>query len=77
MDSGYASTQTKGEIVTGNSRFGDCNSEGKSLPGQLDLESSAVSATKGRIYKVVTGRSRNQRNSLTIGKNLKTLLCQP
>lgn len=74
VDGGHASTQTEGEIVTGNNRFQDCNSGGKCLPGQLDLESSAVSATKGRICKAVTGGNRSQRNSLTIGKKLKTLL---
>lgn len=62
--------------MTGNSRFQDCISGEKCLPGQLDLESSAVSATKGRIRKAVTGGNGSQRNSLTIGKKLKTLLCQ-
>ena len=71
VDGGHASTQTEGEIVTGNSRFQDCDSGGECLPGQLDLESSAVSATKGRIRKAVTGGDRSQRNSLTIGKKVE------
>lgn len=60
--------------MTGNSIFQDCNTGGKCLPGQLDLESSAVSATKGRIRKAVTGENGSQRNSLTIGKKLKTFI---
>lgn len=75
MDGGHAGTQTGGEVVTGSSRFQDCNSGGKCFQGQLDLESSAVSATKGRICNAVTGRNGSQRNSLVIGEELKTLLC--
>lgn len=76
MDGGHASTQTEGEIVTENSRFQDCKSGEKYLPGQLDLESSAASAAKGKICKAVTGGNGSQRNSLTVGKKLRTLLCQ-
>jgi len=76
VDGGHANTQTKGEIVAANSRFQDSNNRRKCLPGQLDLESSAASATKGRICKAVTGGNGSQRNSLTVGKKLKTLLCQ-
>lgn len=76
MDGGHAGTQTEGEIVTENSRFQECKRGEKCLPGQLDLESSSVSATKGRISKAVTGGNGSQRNSLTVGKKLRTLLCQ-
>lgn len=46
-DGGHAGSQTEGETVTGNSRFLDCRSGGKCLPGQLDMQSSAVPRREG------------------------------
>lgn len=62
--------------------FLDCSSEGECLPGQLDVQSSAVSVREGRIHKAVTGGwklkgtsykwfAESQTARLTAGEKLK------
>lgn len=55
VDGGHAVSQTEGETATGNSSFLDCSRRGECPPEQLDVQSFAVSATKGRIHKAITG----------------------
>lgn len=57
-DGGHAGSQTEEEAVPANSSFLDCSRRGEYLPEQLDVQSCAVIATKGRIHKAVTGRGK-------------------